>query len=449
MKKIREKKKIFLSVLLTVSVVFSLSVPAFALSGEKYGNEKIYDETGLLEKDLLFSSLDENALDAFSEHFGIDLRVDVITTLGRYDSLNETAAGIYDTLEYGAGEGKNGVSLTVLVQPDEDAEMGVVLDDWVLYAGGDSFELQNAPMNLYPQLERFMEKNSWDGDDTVDSMMLSSAMKAMLDGMREFVYAGGVAGTIYDPKQLNTTLVSAKESGSTVFDLAGLLSEEEEAELDAMAKQATEQYDCGVYLMTVEDFGEFTDAPDIISAAEEIYDRYGFGTGEDNSGIFLLLSLADRDYDLMAHGFGNTAFTDYGKEYLSEHFLDELGEDDWFQAFFNYLETSGEMLEKARDGKPVDIGSNPLAKGLSVLILIGVSFLAAAAVKSHFAGQLDSVGENMDASDYETNGGLNLTGKSDLLTRTTRTQRKIEKSSGSSGGTTVNSSGSSHQSGKF
>lgn len=41
----------------------------------------------------------------------------------------------------------------------------------------------------------------------------------------------------------------------------------------------------------------------------------------------MLLSMEYRDYDIMAHGYGNIAFTDYGKEKMAERFLDEFGDD--------------------------------------------------------------------------------------------------------------------------
>ena len=52
------------------------------------------------------------------------------------------------------------------------------------------------------------------------------------------------------------------------------------------------------------------------------------------------------------------------------------------------------------------------------------------------------------AQDYIDQGGLVLTGQQDRFTHTTRSKRYIEPPK-DSGGTTVNSSGSSHSSGKF
>jgi len=53
-----------------------------------------------------------------------------------------------------------------------------------------------------------------------------------------------------------------------------------------------------------------------------------------------------------------------------------------------------------------------------------------------------------EAKNYIDRRGLVLTGKNDQFLHTTRTERYIEPKT-ESGGTTVNSGGSSHQGGKF
>jgi hypothetical protein len=53
------------------------------------------------------------------------------------------------------------------------------------------------------------------------------------------------------------------------------------------------------------------------------------------------------------------------------------------------------------------------------------------------------------AGSYVTQEGLVLTDESDIYVRTTRRVERIERDDDDRGGTTVNSHGSSHSSGKF
>ena len=102
-----------------------------------------------------------------------------------------------------------------------------------------------------------------------------------------------------------------------VTDEAGILSEEERTQLNARAGQISEQYQCGVYVVIVNDYRSYVNG-NIETFAEEVFAGYDLGYGDSRDGVMLAMSMADRDYDLYAHGdFGNYAFTDYGKGQLA------------------------------------------------------------------------------------------------------------------------------------
>ena len=162
----------------------------------------------------------------------------------------------------------------------------------------------------------------------------------------------------------------------------------------------------------------------------------------------LLLSMDGRDYALIAYGYGNTAFTDYGKEYLEKQFLDDFSDDDWEHGCRDYLTTCADLLKQARSGQPLDRGARVSAvQALLVSLVLG--FLLAWVIcwiwKTIAAKK---VAQASQAQAYLTREGLQITGRRDLYTHTTQTRRKIEKS-GSSGGTSVDRDGFSGKSGKF
>lgn len=233
-----------------------------------------------------------------------------------------------------------------------------------------------------------------------------------------------------------------------ICDTVPLLADDEWLELEAQAETIAETYQCAVYFITVEDYTDYGSG-DIYGTAKDIYLANDLGYGTEKSGVMLLLSMADRDYTLIAYGYGNTAFTDYGKDYLSERFLDNFAGDDWYGGCKDYLSTCDEMLSMARSGQPLDLGSriHPIFPVLVSLILGFLLALIICGSLSTAASKKTSV--KTMADDYLKSGGMQITHRSDKYAYTTQNRRKIEKSSSSSGGTSIDQEGFSGKSGKF
>lgn len=234
-----------------------------------------------------------------------------------------------------------------------------------------------------------------------------------------------------------------------VTDAAALLTAEERSDLEGKATEISDTYQCGVYIITLGDFTEYTWKSDILQAAEEIYRQYSLGWGEQKSGVLLMLSMAERDYALIAYGYGNTAFTDYGKDRLADVFLDDFGEDDWYGGFSDYLEKSEGMLSAARSGNPLDVSSNPAIPTVGVVVDLVLGCLVALVVCFILRGQMGAARQRTEASTYM--GSIRFSRREDHFTHATHQRVKIQQPSGgtSGGGTTVNSRGFSGKSGKF
>lgn len=247
---------------------------------------------------------------------------------------------------------------------------------------------------------------------------------------------------------------SAEAKLEYVTDIAGLLTAEETNALEATAAEISEKYNFGVYIITLDDFTSYTDAYDGESAAEELYLENELGEGNGQSGILLMLSMEERDWALFAFGYGNTAFTDYGKGYLSDHFLDDFKNNHWYDGFEDYQRLCDEMLETSLAGKPVDVDNvpdPPHARMYGIAACIVLGFLVAALVVFILKRQLKSVAHSTQAEAFVAAGGLKLTEQYDRYTHTTqsRVYDPPAKSSGSGGGTTTRSSGGSSAGGKF
>ena len=237
-----------------------------------------------------------------------------------------------------------------------------------------------------------------------------------------------------------------------VCDVYGLLTEEQAEELDKRAETYSMRYSCDIVLVVVSD----TQGYDVETFTEAVYKEYNYGWGEDKSGVILLLSMAGRDYDLAAFGYGNTAFTDAGKEWLMDDVLPYFSKNDWYGGFSKYLDLCADYLRQARDGKPVDrygVGSrshNGFALSgrtvaWSLIVGLSVAFIVTGVQKSKMKSAiLQSKADNYLAGDLQLSHSEDRFLKKDVVR-----VRRSEGSGGRGGGTSIRSSGFSHHSGKF
>ena len=231
-------------------------------------------------------------------------------------------------------------------------------------------------------------------------------------------------------------------------------SESEAEALDARCSELEQTYGCGVYLMTVDDYAAYYSADSIESFAESVFLDLGLGAGEEQDGVLLVLSMAERDYDICAHGtIGNRAFTDYGKGVLAErYFLSEFGKDYWYDGFNRYLDGCTDFLQLDAQGEPFDRATDPeRLEDISVLkwiAVIVIPLLTALIVCLIMKGKMKTARKQTHADAYIPQNGVRLTQQDDVYLTTTQTRVKIETQK-SGGGTSVNSGGFSHSSGKF
>jgi len=236
-----------------------------------------------------------------------------------------------------------------------------------------------------------------------------------------------------------------------VADDAGVLTYDEWVALNQRADQITERYSCDVAIIIVD---EMNDDDGAYEWAKFIYEGYDYGYGADKSGVLFFLSMAERDYALIAHGYGNTAFTDYGKDVmLDKHILPLLKDNKYYEAFSVYLDKAEEFLAMSRGGTPFDRDTDPERSGSSILfklaITILVPLLIALIVCSMWKKQMKTAVIARTATNYIPTNGFNLTGQTDMFLYRTIDRRKVASQPAKSGGTTKDSKGYSGRSGKF
>jgi len=227
-----------------------------------------------------------------------------------------------------------------------------------------------------------------------------------------------------------------------VTDTYGLLNDGEWSKLEQEAQMASERYECGIYLITVDDYRKYGSG-DVFDVAADLYHEYVLGMGSERNGIVLLLSMNTRDYALFVYGdAAQYAFDDYGLRQLEDEFLDDLGDNRWYDGFADYISTCERYLALAEEGEPMRA-----SKGPAIVIVFAGSMIISLIVCLILGSGMKNVRKQAKADHYVTDEGLDLSRKEDVFVRRTETRTKIEKQSSSSG--SRSGRGGSGRSGKF
>ena len=224
----------------------------------------------------------------------------------------------------------------------------------------------------------------------------------------------------------------------SIVDDAGYLMQSELASLSKELDKIREKYGFEVAIYTESDMTSSTAE----ASADDIYDYNGYGAGEDDDGILLYICSDTREYHFTTHGEGLKYFNSNGLKYLESKVVPYLSEDDYYEAFRMYIETTDELLQMARDGKPYN------EKNLSTKYIIGVVLtcllapllIAYILMKKKLKKMITAV-ENDYAANYVKPGSMNISVSRDLFlySRITKTERPKESS-----GTHTSSSGRTH-----
>lgn len=254
---------------------------------------------------------------------------------------------------------------------------------------------------------------------------------------------------------LTGSAFAADTSQVYVTDEAGLFTDDQRQALTARAAAISEKYGFGVYIVTLEDFRDYTNSSNIEKFAVRYYDQRSFGFGSDRAGTMLMLSMAERDYVLDFNSSrADTVFTEAGRDWMENRFLLHFRGNDFYSGFNEYLNTCEEYLEAAQNGEPVGQGQSSSAdreKPSPALALIPGA-VAALLVGILTCVPMRSAGVQRDADQYVVRGSLNLRRRSDMFLHrsVSRRPRETQSSGGPGGGSHHYSSGShSGRSGKF
>ncbi len=237
-----------------------------------------------------------------------------------------------------------------------------------------------------------------------------------------------------------------------VVDNAGVLSDSEEIALTVKLDLISEKNQCDVCVYVTDEWLDGTAR----TFSDDLYDYGGYGMGENHDGVLLVISTMSRDWHITTTGYGITALTDAGLEYISEQFVPHLSNGDYETALNEYADLCDRFITRAKEEKPYDVGDMPKSIMSLRFLMIGAvvaGVLIALAIVTGMKRQLKSVVSAVNATEYVKDGNFILNNRKDIFLYNNLNRIPLPKSSGGSGGSSTHrgSSGRSHggRGGKF
>ena len=235
-----------------------------------------------------------------------------------------------------------------------------------------------------------------------------------------------------------------------VNDLADLLTDSEEAALLQKLDEISQRQKMDVIVVTVNNLDGYDSAAEY---ADVVYEYCKYGYGDQKDGLLLLISMEERDWAISTCGYGITAFTDSGIEYIIDQIKPDLSDGNYVAAFDTYANLCDEFITQARNGAPFDKSNLPREPLSIIWVPISVVFgvVLALIIVGSMKGKLKSVHTQVAANSYLKKDSLTITESSDLFLYHTVTRSKKEKDNDSGSSTHTSSSGTTHGggSGKF
>lgn len=238
--------------------------------------------------------------------------------------------------------------------------------------------------------------------------------------------------------------VFADNGMSRLVDDADLLTGREESSLKSKLDDISEKHQMDVVIVTVNSL----DGKSPRDYADDYYEHKGYGYGAQKDGILFLVSMENRDWYITTAGYGITAITDAGLDYISNKFFPDLSDGNYADAFETYAELCDDFIEQAKTGEPYDVGNLPkktfnAVKMLIISLIMGL--IVAFVVTGVMKGQLKTVRHQTGAGSYVKNGSLKVTESRDFFLYKHVDRRAKPKNNGSGGSSTHrSSSGRSH-----
>lgn len=250
-----------------------------------------------------------------------------------------------------------------------------------------------------------------------------------------------------------------------LIDEADLIPDYDEADFLQKLEYVSSTNSCEIAILTVTS----TQGQDITAFADDYFDYNGFGYGEDDDGLMLVVNMGSREYAITTHGLAIEIFTDYNLNRIENAFIEYLSDGNYTNAFASFITecsiTFTDYKYNLNNGDNnyyhddeyyynddyIEIPENNKVNifsvkwiAISVVIGIVIAFIYTGSLKS----KLKTVHSKSAAQDYVVPGSLQITQQRDIFIRSDvkRTPKPTSNSSSSGGRSSFGGGSSTHTS---
>ncbi|MCI5722846.1 MAG: TPM domain-containing protein [Erysipelotrichaceae bacterium] len=221
-----------------------------------------------------------------------------------------------------------------------------------------------------------------------------------------------------------------------VVDEYGVLDTENVERLNLLAKEYSEKYHINFYIRILETSGSTT----IERRAEGVYNSENLGYGEDKDGLMLIMTMQDRQFDILVHGKkARGIFITPVRESIADQVInDYMRYDRYDEGARQFFDSSIKNMHTV----------NNVKIGIAIIIPAIIGLIVVIALCSKHKTK----GISHEALSYIPSYGFNLRTSRDFFLNRTISRTYSPRSKSSSGGGGFHSSsggGFSHTSGHF
>jgi uncharacterized protein len=216
---------------------------------------------------------------------------------------------------------------------------------------------------------------------------------------------------------------AAGETKKLVYDEAGLLTQDEYNELNAMANQYGAERETDIIIYTSPNEA----GADVMKMTQDFYDEMGPGYDKQHgNAVILTLDMNNREIYLAGFYKAKTYLGDARLDKIRNRITPNLSDGNYEQAFATYIKTAHDYM-----------GYKPGVNPDNILFKLWFQVIVAIAVGGGIVGWMayNAGGRvTVQRQTYEDGSTSGVLDHRDQYIRTTVTRRKIEKSSSSGGG---------------
>ncbi len=197
-------------------------------------------------------------------------------------------------------------------------------------------------------------------------------------------------------------------------DEADVLTDAEEAEILEKLDEISSDKQVDIVICTVPSIGEYS----AMEYADNLFEDRFYGMGDDRSCILLMVSMEYSDWHITTAGYGITAVTDVGIDYIGDAIAPMMSDGNFEDAFLKYASICDRFIDMAQSGNPFDADDLPkepfpAVRNFIICLLIGV--IAAWILTGKKKAQLITVKRQSAAKNYLRDGSLKIDESKDFF----------------------------------